>query len=63
MSEDVTAGQDAPAPERTGPSDPLDALRTELEETVDQLPVQERVARFEHANDVLARELALLDEV
>ena len=34
-----------------------------LEETVDDLPVADRVSRFEHANDVLARELALLDEV
>lgn len=63
MSEDAAPGQAAPAPEGAAPSDPLDALRTELEEAVDQLPVQERVARFEHANDVLARELALLDEV
>ncbi|WP_157041911.1 hypothetical protein [Nitriliruptor alkaliphilus] len=45
------------------PIDPLDALRTELEETVDDRPVADRVSRFEHANDVLARELALLDEV
>lgn len=51
----MTAGSDG--------VDPLDALRTELEETVDDLPVADRVSRFEHANDVLARELALLDEV
>ncbi|MEX1179186.1 MAG: hypothetical protein WEB09_12065, partial [Nitriliruptor sp.] len=44
-------------------SDPLDDLRTELETEVDQLPVNARLARFEHANDVLARELAQLDEV
>jgi hypothetical protein len=43
--------------------DPIDALRTELEDGLDQLPVADRVARFEHANDVLARELAVLDEV
>jgi hypothetical protein len=48
-------------PEQGG-NDPLVALRTELEE-LDQLPVAERVARFERANETLARELALLDEV
>jgi polyhydroxyalkanoate synthesis regulator phasin len=52
-------------PGATGGSapDPLTVLRAELEGTVDQLPVGERVARFEHANDVLAAELAQLDEV
>jgi hypothetical protein len=44
-------------------ADPLVALRTELEERVDALPVSARVGRFEHANEVLAAELALLDEV
>ena len=48
---------------RAGRADPLDALRAELEGPLDALPVAERVARFEHANDVLARELAVLDEV
>jgi hypothetical protein len=51
------------APDPVGVDDPLDALRTELESDVDRRPVAERVARFEHANDVLARELAVLDEV
>ena len=42
--------------------DPLSALRTELE-TIDELPVPERVAVFDRANASLARELAELDEV
>ncbi len=47
-----------------GPAvDPLEALRAELEDDIDGLPVGERVRRFEHANDVLAAELASLDEV
>lgn len=46
---------------RTDP-DPLDALRAELA-TLDQQPVVDRVARFEHANVVLAAALAELDEV
>jgi hypothetical protein len=50
-------GSERPAP------DPIDALRAELEDGLDQLPVADRVARFERANDVLARELAVLDEV
>jgi hypothetical protein len=52
-----------PGVNREGAPDPLTALRAELERTVDQLPVAERVGRFEHANDVLAAELAQLDEV
>lgn len=32
-------------------------------ESADRLPLDERVATFERANDVLARELAVLDEV
>lgn len=44
-------------------ADPLETLRAELEQTVGQLPIGERVARFEHANEVLAAELAQLDEV
>jgi hypothetical protein len=64
VSQDADVGTEAAAaPGHAAPADPLDALRSELEETVDQLPVQERVDRFEHANDVLARELAQLDEV
>jgi uncharacterized protein (DUF924 family) len=43
--------------------DPLEALRVELEDGLDRRPVAERVGRFEHANDVLARELAELDEI
>ena len=31
--------------------------------SLDALPVADRVPRFQRANDVLARELALLDEV
>jgi hypothetical protein len=50
----------------TGPDGPAEdalvALRTELE-GLDALPVADRVARFEHANAVLAAELAALDEV
>ncbi|MEX1163245.1 MAG: hypothetical protein WEB03_06660 [Nitriliruptor sp.] len=56
MTDEPTAAPDAPV-------DPLDPLRTELEGPVDRLPVVERLARFEHANEVLARELAVLDEV
>jgi hypothetical protein len=56
----VTDGQ---RPDPVVADDPLDALRSELEGDVDRLPVADRVARFEHANDVLARELAVLDEV
>lgn len=63
MSEDVTPGADTGSGPDADRPDPLDELRTELEESVDQLPVHDRVARFEHANDVLARELAQLDEV
>lgn len=44
------------------PDDPLVALRIELEQ-IDAVPVGDRVVRFEHANAVLARELAALDEV
>jgi hypothetical protein len=55
VSDDLEAGAGTP--------DPLAALRAELEDTVDQRPVRERVARFEHANEVLASELAQLDEI
>jgi hypothetical protein len=54
---------DAHTPAPMDTDDPLDALRAELEGDVDRRPVADRVARFEHANDVLARELAVLDEV
>jgi hypothetical protein len=54
---------DGRTPDPEGAADPLDALRAELEGDVDRQPVADRVARFEHANDVLARELAVLDEV
>jgi hypothetical protein len=57
VSDAPQAAADGPAP------DPLAALRAELEDTVDQLPVRERVVRFEHANEVLATELAQLDEI
>lgn len=50
-------------PVSSGGTDPLDTLRAELEGGIDGIPVADRVARFEHANDVLARELAVLDEV
>ena len=53
------------ATELTDPSDdpdPLDALRAELA-MIDHQPVVDRVARFEHANVVLAEALAELDEV
>jgi hypothetical protein len=43
-------------------SDPLERLRHELAE-VDQHPVADRVERFERANEVLAGELAALDEL
>jgi hypothetical protein len=49
--------------DRSAPADALEALRTELAEDVDRLPVADRLARFEHANEVLARELASLDEL
>ncbi len=42
--------------------DALAALRAELE-AVDDVPVGERVALFERANETLAAELAALDEV
>lgn len=53
---------DASTPAAEPPRDPLTVLRDELDE-VHQLPVADRVARFERANDVLASELAALDEV
>ena len=40
----------------------LEGLRAELE-AVDQVPITDRVAVFERANETLARELAELDEV
>jgi hypothetical protein len=43
-------------------SDRLEQLRRELSE-IDELPVGERVARFEQANEVLAQQLAELDEL
>lgn len=46
----------------TGSDDRLAALRTELE-GIDAVPVEQRVQRFERANQVLADELAQLDEV
>lgn len=60
----------ADAPRSTGtdqaataaPRDPIETLRAELA-TIDQHPVADRVARFEHANSVLAAALAELDEV
>jgi hypothetical protein len=42
--------------------DALAELRRVLA-TVDDEPVADRVARFEHANEVLTRELAQLDEL
>lgn len=47
---------------RTPTGDAVAQIRDAVE-SVDQLPVHERVATFERANDVLARELAVLDEV
>lgn len=43
-------------------SDRLAALREELA-GLDELPVADRVERFEEANEVLAAELAALDEL
>ena len=43
-------------------SDPLEQLRHDLAE-IDEQPVGDRVARFEQANEVLAGELAALDEL
>ncbi len=43
-------------------SERLEQLRRELAE-IDEQPVADRVARFEQANEVLARELAELDEL
>jgi hypothetical protein len=53
----VTAEQE-PGP---GP-DALEELRRVLAR-VDEEPVADRVGRFEHANEVLTRELAQLDEL
>jgi hypothetical protein len=54
---------DAPeAPDAPDADDPVVALRTELE-SIGQLPVADRLERFERANAVLADELASLDEV
>jgi hypothetical protein len=60
-------GREDPGPEAAGQEeldsdDPVVALRIELE-TIGQLPVAERLPRFERANAVLADELAALDEV
>ena len=49
-------------PEHQAASDALEELRRTLA-VVDEEPVADRVARFEHANDVLTRELAQLDEL
>ena len=49
----------APAPDG---SDPLDEVREALE-TASQQPLDAQVAVFERANEVLASELAALDEV
>ena len=43
-------------------ADALDGVRDQLEEVPD-LPVERRVAVFERANEVLASELSVLDEV
>lgn len=43
-------------------SEALEQLRRDLA-AVDEAPVNERVERFEHANEVLASELAALDEL
>jgi hypothetical protein len=51
-----------PAGGDTVTDDALAELRTELEQ-LGAVPVHDRVARFEHANEVLAAELAVLDEV
>jgi hypothetical protein len=53
---------DTHAVEPSGSADPIEALRTELA-SIDQQPIVDRVARFEHANVVLAAALAELDEV
>lgn len=50
MSEDAAASGQA------------DALRQELAR-IDELPVEERVARLEQVNETLARQLAELDEL
>lgn len=43
-------------------SDRLQALREELAE-LEEVPVADRVERFERANELLAAELAALDEL
>jgi hypothetical protein len=43
-------------------SEALEQLRRELT-AVDEVPVSERVEHFERANEVLASELAALDEL
>jgi hypothetical protein len=43
-------------------SDALEQLRRDLA-VVDEAPVADRVKRFERANEVLAAELAALDEL
>jgi hypothetical protein len=44
------------------PADGLDELRAEVD-SVDELPVADRVAVFERVNDGIAAELSRLDEV
>jgi hypothetical protein len=46
----------------TGPDDPLAPLRAQLA-TIDDLPLEERVARFEQINASIAAQLAELDEL
>lgn len=74
----MTSDPDQPRPEagpeaadadgaRRGAADrpgdaPLEALRSELE-AVDELPVEQRLEVFTRANQVIADELAQLDEV
>lgn len=52
----------APAAGDDEPDAVLGALRAELE-GIGSVPVEDRVALFERANDVIARDLAELDEV
>lgn len=60
---DLDAASTSPAVDAgTGSVDPVEALRVELE-SIASVPVSERVERFERANELLAAELASLDEV
>ena len=50
-------------PDASGGGDDAVAAIRDAVESADDLPLDRRVETFERANEVLARELALLDEV